>query len=178
MKTVDASKLIFIDETGCNIQMALQYGWAPSGERLVDERPARRVENVTIVGAIRSDRFLCHSKFAGALNGARWVVFVRDTLVPHLRRGDFVVVDNLQVHKNLQARRLIEAVGASLVFLPPYSPELNPIEMCWSFVKHCLRRMRERSTQALKRAIWRVLMRVTTRHLSGWFAACGYTLLN
>jgi transposase len=178
MKKVDASKLIFIDETGCNTQLALLYGWAPSGDRLVDTRPCRRSKNITVVGAIRSDKFLCHAKFEAALNGARWVSFVREKLVPHLRAGDFVVLDNLQIHKNLQARRLIEAAGASLVFLPPYSPELNPIEMCWSFVKQWLRRMRERSSEALKRAIWRALLRVTTRHLSGWFDACGYPLLN
>lgn len=174
MKHVDPARLIFIDETGCNIQLAPQYGWAPAGDRLVDRRPMSRIDNVTVVGALRLDGFLCHEKFVGALNTERWVSFVERTLRRHLYPGDIVVVDNLQIHKNIEAKQIIEREGAELVFLPPYSPELNPIELCWSLLKHHLRRLRERTTDGLLRGVWRGLMRVTDRHLRGWFGECGY----
>ena len=169
MRTVDFSQLIFIDETGCNVKLTPEYGWAIRGERLVDRRPACRGKNLSVVGAIREDRVLCHEKFEGALNGDRWLHFVAKTLVPHLYPGDIVVVDNLRVHKNPDAIALIEAEGATLKFLPPYSPDMNPIELCWSFLKHHLRRLRERTMDGLRRGVWRAFMRVTGRHLRGWF---------
>lgn len=120
------------------------------------------------------DRVLCHDKFEGALNGPRWRQFVEKTLCPHLYPGDIVVLDNLAIHKNAEAVALIEAEGATVKFLPPYSPDLSPIEMCWSFVKHQLRRLRERDIPALRRGVWCVLMRVTGRHLAAWFEKCGF----
>lgn len=178
MKTADFSRLVFIDETGCNLQLTPRYGWSVRGERLVDTRPAVRGKNLTVIGAIRQDRVLCHDKFEGALNSTRWFAFVDKVLCPVLYPGDTVVLDNLSVHKNADAVALIEAKGASVKFLPPYSPELNPIEMCWSFVKHVLRRLRERTLHGLRRGVWRALMRVTGRHLAAWFQACGFHQCN
>ena len=169
MKGADFSQLVFIDETGCNVKLAPEYGWAIRGERLVDRRPACRGKNLSVVGAIRQDRVLCHDKFEGALNGARWRKFVATTLCPQLYPGNVVVLDNLRVHKDAQAIALIEAEGATVKFMPPYSPDMNPIELCWSFVKHHLRRLRERTMDGLRRGVWRALMRVTGRHLRAWF---------
>lgn len=169
MKAADLSRLIFIDETGCNVQLTREYGWSICGERVIDRRPGSRGRNLTVVGAIREDRVLCHEKFEGALNGKRWLAFVTKTLCPQLFPGDVVVLDNLRVHKNAEAIALIEAEGATVRFLPPYSPDMNPIEMCWSFVKHQLRGLRERTAAGLRRGVWRALMRVTGRHLRGWF---------
>jgi transposase len=174
LKTVDITKVVVIDETGCNIKLTPEYGWAIRGERLVDRRPACRGKNLSVVGAVRVDRVLCHDKFEGALNGERWLRFVEKTLCAHLYPGDIVLLDNLAIHKNTEAVALIEATGATVKFLPPYSPDLSPIEMCWSFVKHHLRRLRERDIPALRRGVWRVLMRVTGRHLAAWFEKCGF----
>lgn len=156
------------------MKLTPEHGWALSGERLVDSRPAVRGKNLSVVGAIRQDRVLCHDKFEGALNGERWVEFVRTKLCPQLYPGDIVLVDNLGVHKNAIAHQLIAAEGATLMFLPPYSPEMNPIELCWSLLKHHLRRLRERTIPDLRRAVWRCLMRVTGRHLAAWFKNCGF----
>lgn len=173
-KKVDVERLIFIDETGCNVQLAPEYGWSARGERLVDRRPAVRGANLSVVGAIRIDSVLCHDKFDGALNTDRWISFVQKKLCPKLYPGDIVVVDNLSVHKNVVAHKMIADQGATLVFLPPYSPDMNPIELCWSLMKHHLRNLRERTLPDLRRGVWRALMRVTGRHLAGWFKHCGF----
>lgn len=161
--------MVFLDETGCNLRLTPEYGWALKGERLIDKRPGNYGKNLTVVGAIREDRVLCHEKFDGALNGSRWTHFVAKTLCPRLFPGDIVVMDNLKVHKNEVALAMIESTGARVKFLPPYSPEMNPIELCWSFLKHHLRRLRETTAPGLARGVLRGLLRVTGRHLRSWF---------
>jgi transposase len=140
--------------------MSLAYGRALSGERVVDHKPANWGDNLSIVGAVRADRVLCHQTFVGAVNGPRFVEFVRETLCPRLYPGDVIVLDNLRAHHAPAVRELVEGVGARLLFLPPYSPDLSPIEPCWSFVKHHLRRLAHRTADALRRAIPNVLKRV------------------
>lgn len=163
-----------IDETGCNVKLTPEYGWAARGERLVDRRPSARGKNLSVVAAVRVDRVVCHEKFEGALNGERWRRFVEKALVPVIYPGDIVLLDNLAIHKNAEAIALIEAEGAAVKFLPPYSPDFSPIELCWSFLKHHVRRLRERTMPALRRAVWRALLRVTGRHLRAWFVKCGF----
>jgi len=104
----------------------------------------------------------------------RWTNFVEEKLVPTLRDGDIVVLDNLAIHKNQCAKEAIERAGAQVVFLPPYSPEFNPIELCWSLLKHILRSIRATTTDALCRSVWRAFKKVSSRHLIGWFEECGY----
>jgi transposase len=176
IKTTDFSKLVFIDETGCNIQLVREYAWGHRSERVVDRRPTCRRENVTIVGAIALDGVRCHEKFTGALDTQRWIAFVERRLVPTLREGDVVVMDNLAIHKNQVAKEAIERAGATVAFLPPYSPEFNPIELCWSLLKNVLRSIRATTTQELIRSVWRAFRRVTSRHLNGWFRECGYAI--
>jgi transposase len=174
MAKEDPSRLIFIDESGCNVAMASTHGRAPSGARVYDHKPANWGENLSIVGAVRSDRVLCHQTFVGAINGPRFVEFVRSRLCRRLYPGDVVVLDNLRPHHAPVVRELVEAQGAKLVFLPPYSPDFSPIEPCWSFVKYHLRRLAHRTAHALRRAIRHVFMRVRSDHLRNWFAHCGY----
>jgi len=176
MTTTDSSRLVFLDETGCNIQLVPEYGWSMRGQRLIDRRPGGHWKNVSVVGAIRRDKVLCHSSFEGALNTARWLEFLEKKLCPTLNPGDIVVMDNLSVHKNSRGIELIREAGADVKFQPPYSPEFNPIELTWSFVKHVLRKLRATTTQLLKRGVWRALLRVTTRHLEGWFRHSGYNV--
>lgn len=171
---IDPARLIFIDESGCNVAMASAYGRAPRGARVYDHKPANWGENLSVVGAIRADRVLCHQTFTGAVNGPRFVEFVRERLCPRLYPGDVVVLDNLRAHHAPIVRELVEAEGAQLLFLPPYSPDFSPIEPCWSFVKHHLRRLARRTVEALRPAIRNVLLRVRTDHLSAWFTHCGY----
>lgn len=174
LSKIQLERLIVIDESGCNLAMSPAYGRAPRGERVFDHKPANWGENLSVVGAVRADRVLCHQTFVGAVNGPRFVEFVRDTLCPRLYPGDVIVLDNLKPHHAPIVRELVEAVGARLLFLPPYSPDLSPIEPCWSLVKHHLRRLAHRTTEKLRRAIPNVLKRVRMKHLASWFAHCGY----
>jgi transposase len=154
--------------------MSLAYGRARHGQRVYDHKPANWGENFSVIGAVRADRVLCHQTFVGAVNGPRFVEFTRQTLCPRLYPGDVVVLDNLRAHHAPIVRELVEAAGARLLFLPPYSPDLSPIEPCWSFVKHHLRRLAVRSAQKLRQAIPNVFKNVRTAHLKAWFAHCGY----
>jgi transposase len=174
LSQIPLDRLIVLDESGCNLAMSLAYGRALRGARVYDHKPANWGENLSVIGAVRSDRVLCHQIFVGAVNGPRFVEFVRDTLAPRLYPGDVVVLDNLRAHHAPIVRDLVHAVGATLLFLPPYSPDLSPIEPCWGFVKHHLRRLAHRTTETLRRAIPNVLKRVRTKHLANWFTHCGY----
>lgn len=174
MKDVDPERLIFIDESGCNRSMALLYGRAVGGARVYDQKPAHWGQNLSVIGAIRADRVLCHQTVPGSINGPRFVTFVRDRLCPRIYPGDIVVLDNLRPHHAPAVRQLIEAQGAQLVFLPPYSPDLNPIEPCWSFVKHQLRKLGHRTVDKLKAGIRNAFLRVRSTHLANWFTHCGY----
>lgn len=174
MASVDPARLIFIDESGCNVAMALNYGRAVRGERVLDSKPLRCGQNFSVVGAVRADRVLCHQTFLGPIDTERFVYFLRKRLCPRLYPGDIVVLDNLRQHHASIVRELIEAEGAELMFLPPYSPDLSPIEPCWSFVKHYLRKFALRTPEKLRRGIRNAFLRVCTKHLAGWFTHCGY----
>lgn len=154
--------------------MASAYGRAPVGERVVDTKPANWGKNFTVVGAISMDRIVCSATFEGAMNTPRFVDFVRKKLVPRLHQGAVVVMDNLRAHHAPEVRQLIEAAGCRLLHQPPYSPDLNPIELCWSFVKGHLRRLGKRTVETLLPAIRHALLRVRTGQLEGWFRHCGY----
>lgn len=174
MKDVDPQRLVFLDETGCNLQLAPEHGWALRGERIFDRRPGGHWKNLSVVGAVRQDRVVCHQCIDGALNTERWLEFLEKKLCPNLYPGDIVVLDNLQVHKNARGLELIRATGAEVKFQPPYSPEYNPIELVWSFLKRILRKLRATTSPLLRRAVWRAFMRVRTRHLEAWFRHSGY----
>lgn len=174
MASVDPGRLIFIDESGCNVSMALRYGRAVRGQRVIDTKPLKTGHNFSVVGAVRIDRVLCHQTFVGAIDTERFVDFVRKRLCPRIYAGDVVVMDNLRQHHAPLVRELIEAEGAELVFLPPYSPDLSPIEPCWSFVKHYLRKFALRTAERLRAGIRNAFLRVCPEHLVGWFAHCGY----
>jgi len=174
VKSISPDRLIFIDESGCNVAMSPTYGRAPRGQRVIDHKPTNWGKNVSIVGAVRADRVLAHQTFDGAVNGPKFIDFVRRRLVPRLYPGDVVVLDNLRAHHAPEVRSLVEGARARLLFLPPYSPEFSPIEPCWSFLKSWLRTLKERVPARLKAAIVRGLRRVTTRHLTSWFVHCGY----
>lgn len=147
---------------------------APAGVRVADSKPANWGGNVTIVGAIKSDRVVCHQTFDGAMTKPRFIDFVRRVLCSRLPKGSIVVMHNLRAHHAVEVREAIEAVGSSLMHTPPYSPDLNPIELCWSFAKGWLRRLARRTPQALRRAINNTMLRVRTSQLAGWFRHCGY----
>jgi len=152
-------------------------GRAPRGERLVASCPHGHWRTTTMISAIRVDGSTACMTIDGATDTEVFQAYVRAVLCPTLRPGDIVVMDNLAPHKNEQTVALIAARGASVRFLPPYSPDLNPIEMMWSKVKASLRAAEARTHSDLLAAIAQALHRVTAQDAINWFAACGYSFI-
>lgn len=150
MLGLDPSKLVFVDETGAKTNMTRLYGRALRGVRLVDRVPHGHWVNTTMVGALRKTGMTAVSVLDGAINKERLEVYVREVLCPTLCEGDIVIWDNLPAHKSAVAKESIEAVGASLLPLPPYSPDLNPIEMSFSKLKSRLRKEQIREVGKLR----------------------------
>ncbi|TVQ74971.1 MAG: IS630 family transposase [Phycisphaeraceae bacterium] len=158
--------------------MTRMRGRAKRGERLVDKTPHGHWKTTTLISVLGIRGVRCSMVVDGAVNAAVFESFVEQVLAPELRPGDVVVMDNLSSHKSSRTRELIEGAGAELVFLPPYSPDLNPIEMVFSKVKQLLRSMACRTRDQLWRSMQRVLDAVTPSDAMNCFKHCGYTLHN
>ena len=156
--------------------MTRLYGRAPRGERAVGSVPINYGSNLTIIGALGARGLSALMTVDGATDGDIFRVYVGEVLCPTLRRGDIVVMDNLRAPKVSGIREAIEGRGAKLIYLPPYSPDLSPIERCWSKVKTELRAIGARTRGALERAIKKALSTITESDALAWFAHCGYEL--
>ena len=174
--TLDTGRLIFIDETWAKTNMTRLRGRAPRGERLVAKVPHGHWKTTSLIAALGVEGVRCSTVVDGAINRDLFEGFVEQVLAPELRPWDVVVLDNLSSHKSAHARRLIEERGARLVFLPPYSPDLNPIEMVFSKIKQLLRSVASRSREALWGAMQSVIDKVTASDAANCFRHCGYTL--
>lgn len=151
-------------------------GRAPRGERLIAKTPHGHWKTTTLIAALGITGMRCSTVVDGAVNGDVFEAFVEQVLVPELRPGDVVIMDNLSSHKRLRVRELIEGAGARLVFLPPYSPDLNPIELIFAKVKQSLRSLACRTRDALWSAMQSVLEQVTEKDAVNCYKHCGYTL--
>ena len=151
-------------------------GRSPRGERLIEAVPHGHWKTTTLIAALGIEGMRCSTVVDGAVNGDVFEAFVEQVLAGQLRPGDVVVMDNLSSHKRQRTRELIEATGARLLFLPPYSPDLNPIEMIFAKVKHLLRSLACRTRPALWLAMQSVLDQVTPTDAANCFRHCGYTL--
>jgi transposase len=167
--SVDPRRLVFLDESFCKTGMRRERGWALRGNRVVGRRPGRSWKTVSLVGAIRlgaKPRLMTHR---GSVDGKVFLRFVRKYLVPWLKPGDIVVMDNLNSHKMKAVRAAIEAAGAMPVYLPTYSPELNPIELWWGDMKRHLRRLALDLEADLRKAARRLRARLPVQKIEGWF---------
>lgn len=171
-----AERLVFIDESGVNIDLTRRYGRAAGKARVHDYAPLNTPKNTTLVSSVRLDGTTAYEYFQGSLTGEKFLNYVRKTLVPTLRKDDIVVMDNLRSHKVKGVVEDIEAVGAKVMFLPPYSPDLNPIEMMWSKIKSLLRKWKPRTLQVLHSLIPDAFSSVSVSDVTGWFSACNYSL--
>jgi len=171
---LEPEDLVFVDEMGSHVALTRLYARSPRGRRAYGTVKRNRGRNLTTIGAITLEGVQASFAFEGGTDGPAFLVFVRRVLVPSLRPGQTVVLDNLGAHKVEGVRQAIEGAGCSLLYLPPYSPELNPIEGCWSKVKAYLQKVGARTTEALERAIADGLALVTPKDLKGWFAHAGY----
>jgi transposase len=171
---IDPCRFVFIDETWAKTNMAPLRGWAPRGQRLHAKVPHRRWKTMTFLAALRHDRIDAPWLIDGPINGERFRLYVEKVLVPSLRPGDIVILDNLGSHKGSAVRRAIRSVGARLFFLPKYSPDLNPIEQLFGKLKHLLRKAGERSVDAVCNAIGQILATITPQECRNYFAQAGY----
>src|SRR5829696_4267037 len=160
---VEAERLVFIDETWTRTDMAPLRGWAPRGRRLYTKVPHGRWKTMTFLAALRHDRIDAPWFIEGPIDGVSFRTYVEKVLLPVLRPGDIVVVDNLGSHKSKAVRQLIRSVGAKLFFLPKYSPDLNPIEQVFAKLKHLLRKAAARTVDAVCAAIGHALIPVRWR---------------
>jgi transposase len=172
---VDVERLLFLDESGVNTAMFRRYGRCRRGERLVDAAPAAHWQSNTLLAAIRlDDGVVAPMVLDGPVTGGSFAGYVERALVPELRPGDIVVMDNLPAHKNAAVAEAIERAGCRLVYLPPYSPDLNPIEPMWSKVKAFVRKAAARTFDLLVDAVREALHSVTPEDCEGYFEHCGY----
>jgi len=167
-------RLVFIDETWATTNMARRHGRAQRGQRLVAAVPHGHWKTTTFLAALRHDGISAPCVFDGAINGARFLAYVEQALVPTLRPGDIVVLDNLGAHKVKGVRAAIEAAGAELLYLPPYSPDLNPIEQAFAKLKALLRTAAKRTVHALWRAIGHALDAFSPAECARYLAHAGY----
>jgi transposase len=171
---IDPDRLVFIDETWVKTNMAPLRGWAPKGERLEAKVPHGHWKTSTFLAALRSDRVEAPWLLDGPINGESFLLYVEEVLVPTLEPGDIVVMDNLGSHKGKAIRQAIRAAGAKLLFLPKYSPDLNPIEQFFAKLKHHMREAAERTYDALCRAIGKILPTLSAKECRNFLAHAGY----
>lgn len=176
MQSLAVERYKFIDESGINLAMTRLFGRAPRGERVVDTVPQNYGPNVTMIGALSLQGLDAVMTVEGATDGEVFRAYVEQVLGPILRPGDVVIMDNLRAHKVAGIREAVEGRGAQVQYLPPYSPDLSPIEPCWSKVKMALRKAKARTHEALESALGQVLSTVTAVDARNWFVHCGYPI--
>ena len=175
-KRTQASRLVFLDESGVNLNMARRYGRGKGGQRVVDHAPLNTPKSTTILSSIRLDGTMAFTTFQGGTTGDKFLTYLKEVLIPTLRPGDIVVMDNLRTHHIQKVSELLHSAEAEVLYLPAYSPDLNPIEKLWSKVKAILRKLRLRSPDALDAAIRFAFRHVSPDDCSGWFRCAGYCL--
>lgn len=173
---LDVRQLKFIDESGGNLAMTRLYGRAPTGERVVGSVPQNYGQNITILGALSAHGVDAVMTVEGATDATVFRTYLKEVLGPTLSPGDIVVMDNLGAHKATGIQQMLARRGVCLRYLPPYSPDLSPIELCWSKLKTGLRTAKARTRAVLEQAIAQALTTITAADVRGWFHHCGYTL--
>lgn len=171
---LDPARLVFIDETWTATNMARTHGRCLKGERLRMGVPHSHRKTTTLVAGLRNTGMVAPFVIDGPINGEWFEAYVRQVLAPTLKPGDIVILDNLSSHKRPAAREIIEAVGARLMFLPPYSPDFNPIEKAFSKLKALLRKAAERTVSGLWDRIGKIVRLIDPKEAQNYFASCGY----
>lgn len=176
MSTLDPSRLVFLDESGFKDNLHRNYGWAPEGTKPT-LYAARQGRNLTVMGAMALDGVRAMATLNRGMNGDAFLGFLRDTLGPNLREGDIVVMDGPRVHRVAGVAETLAQFGAKALYLPPYSPELNPIEMLWSVLKAWVRKIAPRTLGRVREAVERTWAKVTRDLCRSWISHSGYPVL-
>jgi transposase len=175
--TLDARSLVFVDEMGTNTSLSPLHGWAKKGQRTYCSVPRNRGKNTTLLSSMSVEGMGPSLAVEGATNSQVFETYVERVLAPTLRRGQVVVMDNLSAHKGERIRELIEKRGCELLYLPPYSPDFNPIEEAFSKIKSLLRKVEARSREALLEAIGVAISALSAKDARGFFEHCDYRVM-
>jgi transposase len=171
---MDPASFVFLDETGATTNMARRYGWSARGERLVDAAPHGHWKTTTFLAGLRSSGIVAPLVLDGPMTGEAFLAYVQQFLAPELKPGDVVVMDNLSAHKVAGVAEAIRAAGASLMYLPPYSPDLNPIEQAFAKLKALLRKAAARTREALWTTIGQLLDTFSPDECQNYIENSGY----
>jgi len=171
-----AQRLVFVDESGFRLGSPPRYGWAPRGKDAPGKTICGKWKQMTLLGAISLDGFRGCMTIDTGTSVDVFLAFIQQVLVPQLRPGDIVVLDNLAAHKNHAVQEAIRSAGASIAFLPPYSPEFNPIEKAWAKLKDCLRRSATATLEQFHSAVSLALNSISTNDILGWVHHAGYPI--
>jgi transposase len=174
VRSIVSERFVFVDECSTNISLSPIYARAPRGERAPGKAPKNWGKNVSLICAIDSEGVKPSMSVEGAVDGKAFESYIEHLLAPKLKRGQIMVMDNLSSHKSKRVKRLVEDAGCELLFLPPYSPDMNPIEEVFSKVKGILRKVGARAREALVEATGHALDAITLQDIRGFFSDCGY----
>lgn len=174
MPELDLEKIIVIDESGCYLNMILDYARANSGERISMAVPFIRGTKISLIGAISSHGVEAAVYGQWNTNGEIFLTFIKEQLLPKLTGGNIIIMDNVQFHKSQTVIDAIEATGAKVMFLPPYSPDLSPIENMWGKIKQILKKLAPRSMRAFNQAMSKAFLEIRKTDLLAWFKYCGF----
>ena len=174
IQTLDVSKLVFLDESGVNIALTRRYGCVIWKEHVHNYTPLNTPKSTTMLSSIRMDGTMIHKEFSGAVNREHFMDYVTNSLTPSLHSGDIVIMDNLRTHKVDGVQQTIQSVGAQVLYLPPYSPDFNPIEMLWSKIKSILRKWKARTLSQLHSSIPKAYSLISLSDIFAWFRETGY----
>ena len=169
----DPNKLVFIDESGVNTDMTRHYGRAVGKERAVDNAPENTPTNTTILSSIRLNGETAYTTYSGGTTGDRFVEYLEKVLIPTLHEDDVVIMDNMRSHHVKKVAEVLNKSKIQLLYLPPYSPDFNPIEKMWSKMKAIMRKMKIRDSTLLSEAVKTALGNVRLSDCKGWFRSCG-----
>ena len=173
---LDVNRFKFLDESGVNLSLTRLYGRAAPDQRVVDSTPQPSGPQTTTLAVIGCTGITAPLVLSGAVNGTMFYGYIQQCVLPTLQPGDILFMDNLSAHKVAGLDELIHSCGAHLIYLPPYSPDFNPIELAWSKVKTILRRIKARTFPDLIEALKQALLAITPQDIHAWFAHCGYAI--
>lgn len=174
MSESDANNLVFLDESGVNIDMTRHYARSKTNERAIDRAPVNTPCSTTILSSIRLTGETAYTVYQGGTTAECFAEYLQDTLIPTLSSDDIIVMDNMRSHHAKVVKQVLEASGIRYLYLPPYSPDLNPIEKMWSKIKAYLRKEKVRIASRLPDAVEKAFSTVTSSDCLGWFRSCNY----
>lgn len=174
VQELDAGQMVFIDERGSNINLSRTYARAPAGQRVEEALPENTPASISTAGTLGADKLLACCSLEGAFDGEAFATFIEEMVAPELKPGNTVIMDNVSIHQSPRVKAAIESKGATLLPLPTYSPDFDPIEPFWSKVKTHLRKIKARTADKLYAGLGAAIKLVTPQDIHGWFTYCGY----